>query len=176
MHWKSWEYLSKNKNERVMGFKDFNLMNFSYLAKQAWRAIHNPSALWVQILKAIYFPKFDFLHATRKKSDSLVWASLMHGKSVIEKFSRWSIGNGKDVLIEKDRWVGDGKMVRMRDNSEISKVSELMEVSRRCRDVNIIRQNFNSRDAVRILQTPICWTADRDMIFWPTAKSGMFFY
>lgn len=68
-----------------MGFKDFNLMNSAHLAKQAWRAIQNPTALWVQILKAVYFPESDFLQATRKRNNSLVWASLIHGKEVIMK-------------------------------------------------------------------------------------------
>lgn len=75
-----------------MGLKDFDLMNSTHLAKQAWRAILSPTTLWVQILKAFYFPDSDFLHASRKRNDSLVWASLNDGKENIMNFTGWSIG------------------------------------------------------------------------------------
>lgn len=70
MHWKSWNTLTTNKREGGMGFKDFNAMNSAHLAKQAWRAIQNPQALWVQILQSVYHPNLDFLHAKRKRNDS----------------------------------------------------------------------------------------------------------
>lgn len=47
IHWKSWKFLSKKKKDGGLGFKDFKLMNSAHLAKQAWRAIHNPDMLWV---------------------------------------------------------------------------------------------------------------------------------
>lgn len=172
MHWKSWDLLTKNKNEGGMGFKDFSLMNSAHLAKQAWRVLQNPSALWVQILKALYFPDLTFLQAKRKRKDSLVWASILHGKSVILKFAGWSIGNGEDVSIEHDSWVGDGKLVKMLNTSTNARVCDLLEESRRCWDVTKIRQTFSPNDAIRVLQTQICWTANRDLLYWPATRSG----
>lgn len=71
-----------NKKDGDMRFKEFNLMNSAHLAKQAWRVIHHPDALWVRLLKSVYFSNSDFLQAARRRNDSWVWASLVHGKEV----------------------------------------------------------------------------------------------
>lgn len=73
MHWKAWSKLTTNKKEGGMGFKDFNLMNSTHLAKQAWRAIHNPKSLWVRVLKEIYHPGESFINAKRKRNASWSW-------------------------------------------------------------------------------------------------------
>lgn len=102
MHWKSWDKLTRNKMEGGLGFKDFKLMNSAHLAKQAWRAIKNPNALWVQALKAFYYPDTDFIHATRRRNDSWVWASITHGKEVVMKNVVWRVGSGESINIEQD--------------------------------------------------------------------------
>lgn len=147
-----------------MGFKDFGFMNSAHLAKQAWRAYQNPSALWVLILKAVYFPESEFLQASRKRNSSVVWSSLMHGKEVIRKFAGWSIGDGADINILQDRWVGDGGWANPREGSSLINVSELMENTRRSWDVQKIHDHFSSEDAMRIIQTPISWTS-KDSLF-----------
>lgn len=63
IHWKSWEVLTSNKSEGGLGFKDFTPMNYALLAKQAWRVIQNPNALWVTVLKSLYFPNSVFVRA-----------------------------------------------------------------------------------------------------------------
>lgn len=56
-----WDSLTSNKSDVGLGFKDFSLMNSALLAKQAWRIIQNPNALWVRVLQGLYFPDGDFL-------------------------------------------------------------------------------------------------------------------
>lgn len=92
MHLKALHTLTINKREGGVGFKDFNAMNSTHLAKQAWCVIQNPQALWVQILQSIYHLNSDFIHAKRKRSDSWVWASMLHGRDIIRKHARWQIG------------------------------------------------------------------------------------
>lgn len=60
IHWRKWELLTCRKEEGGMGFKDLESMNQALLGKQAWRIIQNPQALWVQILKGLYFPNSTF--------------------------------------------------------------------------------------------------------------------
>lgn len=81
IHWKSWESLTSHKYEGGLGFKDFALMNSSLLAKQAWRVVKNPNALWVKVLKALYFPDSDFLKAIRGCNVSWVWSFMVGGFS-----------------------------------------------------------------------------------------------
>lgn len=36
-----------------------------HMAKMCWRIIHEPKALWVQVLKGLYFPHQEFLLASK---------------------------------------------------------------------------------------------------------------
>lgn len=90
----------------------------------------------------------------------------------MRKFAGWKIANGEDIDIVHDRWVGDGGMVNLRINHGVTRVSDLMEASRRGWDVTKIRELFSGQDAIRIIQTPVCWTATKDVLFWPKARSG----
>lgn len=101
MHWKAWKSLAVSKKEGGMGFKDFNVMNSAHLAKQAWRVIQNPTALWVQVLQSIYYPNGSFIQAGRSRNDSWVWASLVHGKKMLLQQSRWLVGKGDKLVLPR---------------------------------------------------------------------------
>lgn len=128
----------------------------------------------MQVLKSVYFPNSGFIQASRKRSDSWVWASLMHGKEVIVQNARWMVGKGQMIDISRDRWVAGGCYVTKVGNSSWTMVQELMDLSNRCWDVVKIRENFNSVDAFKILQTPISWTSNVDYLYWPHARSGVY--
>lgn len=102
LHWKSWADIARCKGEGGLSFKDFSDMNFALLAKQAWRVIQNPQALWVRELQSLYFPDSEFLRAKRKRNDSWIWASLLHGRDIILSSARWAIGRGDRILIHHD--------------------------------------------------------------------------
>lgn len=61
IHWKRWSTLTTSKGNGGMDFREYFSQNLAYLGKQAWRAYTNPQALWVQVLKAIYYPNQDIL-------------------------------------------------------------------------------------------------------------------
>lgn len=44
-----------------MNFRDFSGLNSALMAKQVYKLIRYPNALWARILKAIYFPNSAFL-------------------------------------------------------------------------------------------------------------------
>ena len=60
IHWRAWNVLTKSKQEGGLGFKDFMGFNDALLAKTAWRIIQNPEAMWVRILKSIFY--FSIYH------------------------------------------------------------------------------------------------------------------
>lgn len=57
----------------------FMEFNDALLAKQCWRLIHEPSSLWVKVLKARYFLHCSFLDAKRRGRASWAWSSLLTG-------------------------------------------------------------------------------------------------
>lgn len=132
IHWKSWDYISGNKKDGGMGFKDFTFMNSAMLAKQAWRAFKNPSTLWASILKSIYHPNVELSTAKRKRGDSLVWRSLFHGRDVLKRSGRWLIGDGRRVDIQQDNWLPDGGKVEVTRQAEVEKVCDIIDHSNSC--------------------------------------------
>lgn len=171
IHWKSWKWLTRNKSEGGLGFKDFSDMNSTILAKQAWRIVNNPESLWVKILKALYFPNEEFLRAKRKRNGLWVWSSLLHGRDEILKSARWTVGSGENIYIVGDSWLASGVKINDQIPISLSKVSEIMEVSTRSWNIRKIRECFPSSIAIQILQTPIAWIGE-DRLWWPHSKTG----
>lgn len=105
IHWVAWSKLSKSKKVGGLGFKDFLNFNLALLAKQGWRIICNPNDLWVRILKSIYFPKTDFLHAVKGARSSWAWPSILQGRSLLLDKMCWAVGNGRDINFWRDPWI-----------------------------------------------------------------------
>ncbi|XP_062014434.1 uncharacterized protein LOC133730954 [Rosa rugosa] len=83
LHWKSWDFLCLPKKAGGMGFRNLEDFNNSLLAKQAWRIIQNPTALWVRLLQQRYYPSTSFLTAKKGSSSSWIWSSLLIGRDLI---------------------------------------------------------------------------------------------
>lgn len=101
-----WSNMTVSKEYGDLGFKDFNIMNLALLAKQAWRLANNPNTLWSKILKDKYFPEGNLWNAKTRQGASWAWASILEGRDLLLQHGRWQIGDGKDVGIFKDNWMG----------------------------------------------------------------------
>ena len=67
--------------------------------------VNNKQALWVRVLKGLYFPNSSFLEAKKGGRASWCWNSLLEGREVIKEYGLWRIGDGETVSIWEDRWV-----------------------------------------------------------------------
>lgn len=161
--------MTVRKKEGGMGFKDFAIMNSALLAKQVWRMMHHPEALWVQVLTS---PNSDFICAEKGRSSSWAWASLLHGRDIIRSLGRWVIGDGSRIDVKADLWMHNGQRAVLKTNSSISIVAELIDQSNQRWDMGKIRENFELRDAVPVLQTPISMFPRPDVLIWPYTKDG----
>ncbi|CAL9026169.1 unnamed protein product [Prunus brigantina] len=105
IHWKRWELMGLSKAAGGMGFKNLGYFNDAMLARQAWRIICNPGALWVQILKGLYFPDCSFLEAQNGGRASWAWSSILVGRDIILSGAHWQILNGSSTSIWADKWI-----------------------------------------------------------------------
>ncbi|CAL1367531.1 unnamed protein product [Linum trigynum] len=80
IHWCDAKILEKPKEEGGLGFRNFHMFNLALIGKQVWRILENPDALWVQLLKGIYFHNGDFFAATKGRCGSWIWNGICETK------------------------------------------------------------------------------------------------
>ncbi|CAN1339859.1 Uncharacterized mitochondrial protein AtMg00310 [Linum perenne] len=105
IHWCKGEKLCSPFSEGGLSFRDFGLFNKALLARQGWRILNHPEALWVKLLKSLYFPRGDFVTTSKGRRPSWIWASLIKGRSVLDLGCIRVVGNWEKINIISDPWV-----------------------------------------------------------------------
>lgn len=174
IHWKKWEILTQSKSSGGLRFKDFSDINLALLAKQAWRIIENPGALWVKSLKAIYYPREDFIKAKRIRGDSWVWASITHGRDIVLHSAKWAVGDGTKIQIKEDCWLTTRRNIEENLPPEVTLVADIMDFPNHCWDIGKIRSIFSPAITIQILQTQFLGKEERISCGGPTLNLGTF--
>ncbi|GLU13484.1 hypothetical protein SLE2022_301180 [Rubroshorea leprosula] len=173
--WVSWNQLSKSKHVGGMGFKDLYCFNLAMLARQAWRLLQNPNALWVRVLKSLYFPNSSFLTARKGSHPSWAWSSILKGRDIVQLGMRWNVGTGQNILIYQDNWVPTLPGFKVNSPSEthsvFSYVCELLD-DRGEWDITKLNASFRNQVSWEILKIPI--GACEDSLVWHHDKYGNF--
>lgn len=132
LHWQSWKKLSRRKNEGGMGFRVLEDFNLALLSKLCWRILKNSNAMWVRVLKGIYFHSCSFMEARKGSHPSWVWSSILAGRELLQENTAWRVGDGNDINVWHEKWVVglEGiKLVceRIPDELKEMKVAELID-------------------------------------------------
>ena len=104
MTWIGWDKLCRNKGEGGLGFKDLKAFNLAMLGKQCWRLLSKDHSLFFKVFKGKYFKYKSFLQAEVGNNPSWAWRSLLEGRKVIEKGTKWQVGKGDQITIRTDPW------------------------------------------------------------------------
>ena len=75
--------MTKSKAMGGMGFRDLAMFNYSLLAKQAWRLLHDHKTLFYNIFKAMFFPNTMIMEAKDSRMGSYAWRSILIGRDII---------------------------------------------------------------------------------------------
>lgn len=59
--------------------------------------MNDPSLLSHVVLKAKYCPNTILVKASQSHRKSFIWSSLLIGKNLVDEFSVWRVGDGKDL-------------------------------------------------------------------------------
>lgn len=92
------------------GIKNLSDFSLSLAAKSGWRIIKMEN-LWTRVVKRKYIdpvPLEDWITnpSKKEKNVSVVWKATVEDFKVIEQGLAWQIGNGGNLKIGKDPWVG----------------------------------------------------------------------
>ncbi|KAK3225535.1 hypothetical protein Dsin_005397 [Dipteronia sinensis] len=104
------------------------------------------------------------------------WKSLLWGKELTEKGSRWRVGNGKSVRIYKDRWI---------PRLSTFKVFSPHFFGRKCYcwypqiaflrwNVDLVKESFSSEEGDAILGLPSFSIETSDRLIWHFHNSGVY--
>lgn len=157
IHWKSWEYMCKAKDEGGLGFREFGNFNQAMVGKQARRLIESPNSLVVRVLKARYFPNTSFLQAQPGSCPSFIWRSILWGRDLVEKGCIRSIGNGETTSIYFDKWIPRPSLFKFWSPKSLhphATVSELILPSGGW-NIPLIQNSFNEIEVELITGIPL---------------------
>ena len=83
MAWLSWEKMCAPKKEGGPSFLDLKSFNLVLPSKQGWRLQTNTRSLVYCVLKAHYFPNYDFLLAELGRQPSFAWHSIIVAQHIV---------------------------------------------------------------------------------------------
>lgn len=178
IHWKSWQLLCSSKSNGGLGFRNFEAFNEALLAKQLWRIHSHPDTLLAKILKARYFPSKSLWDTEVGYQPSYAWRSIWGARKLLEKGVRWRIGNGQQVRIWQDKWLGDGgsgKIITPRSVFEVdARVSLLIDPENCSWRNDVLAEVFFSIDVDNIRNIPISQRLPCDERVWTGSVDGVF--
>ena len=93
IHWIVKEKLCQSKFHGSLGFRELEVLNLVILAKQVWRLMHLEHSLVFKVLKTKYSPSCGILDADVGTIPGSAWRSLCQPRWVVEKGSRWLVGD-----------------------------------------------------------------------------------
>ena len=99
IHWKSWTFVTQDKNDGGLGFRFLQDFNLAFMAKQLWRLIVHPNLLVSKVIKSKYFPSNGLFSAEANSQASWLWKSWIGAKHVLENGVRFQVGDGKLIRI-----------------------------------------------------------------------------
>ena len=129
-----------------------------------------------RVLKARYFKHEGFLNAKIGINPSFIWRSILWGRKMILKGTRWRIGSGEDVQVYNSNWLPRPTTFRPispRTLAADTKVADLIGLEREWK-MDLIRQHFVQEDADIIQRIPLLRSSARDELCWHYDKLGRY--
>eukprot|EP00253_Pinus_taeda_P029860 PITA_29860 len=108
--WVAWDKIARPKEWGGWGIKNLNDFSTCLAAKSGWRIISTEN-LWTRVVKRKYIDPMtleDWIRDPNKKGRniSVIWKATSEAFKVIEQGFSWQVGNGENVKIGRDPWVG----------------------------------------------------------------------
>lgn len=175
-HWRRWDTLTTSKSTGGLGFRELQTFNKALLTKMAARVIKEPSALWVRILKGVYYPNDEFMEAKKGGRASWAWSSLMVGRDILKREGIWMVGSGDRIRVFSDPWLMTKPGFRVEGQYQGEprrepRVSSMIGSNGRW-ETTLVRQLVSDEDATLILRMPLPHTSSVDTFLWPHTKTG----
>ena len=178
INWMRWDKVTLHKSNGSLGFRNMEAFNLSMLGKQGLKLLTEPSSLLTRILKAKYFPRWDFLDANIGHNPSYTWRSIWSSQSLITLGYRWKIGDGSKINVWSMPWIRSLPSLKPSTSPpphmEDLTVRVLLSSDLSTWDANVVNSVFSFADAAAILNIPLRHRAHDDIRVWQHTIDGSY--
>lgn len=146
IHWLKWENVSFAKIEGDWGLETCQALTKPQLLSKV-----------AKVLEARYFKQIDFLNAKSGSNPPFLWRSILWGRQILQKGTRWRVEKGEKIQIQSSNWTPRPTTFRpvvMLPLPVEAKVSALIDPNHQW-NVGLIDQNFVKEDVERIKRIPL---------------------
>ena len=120
------------------------------------------------------------MEAKDSRIGSYAWKSILIGRDIIQRGSRWRVGNGEKINIWQHRWLPikhpPYQPICPIEDFENSLVSSLIDPITRQWQTELVDGLFGEEDAEIIKRILLSQVAAEDVLFWPFTSSGTYSY
>ena len=116
------------------------------------------------------------MNARLGSKPSFIWRSVLWGRQVIQKGSRWRIGNGENVKVYKSNWIPGPSTFRPISAPTMAPdttVAELIDSEQHWKE-KLICDHFRAEDAKAISQILLPRRPHDDQLIWHYDKRGQY--
>jgi hypothetical protein len=161
-----------------VGFKDLVAFNIAMLGKQGRKLQTEPDTLVAKVLMVRYFPHSNYLGSKLRHNPSFVWRSIFSAKMVVGHGARWRIGNGFDISLIGEPWLGTGLSIPPATPDALSiqrySVSHLIHQDTKTWNEELGRYIFEAGTAQKILDTSLFPQVNKDRLVWKSEKNEQY--
>ena len=99
VHLVKWKKVCTPKSKGGLGIRSCGINNRAMVSKLGWRLMNEDNPLWIKVLKKKYNLSNNPREWSSKTKASPVWRSIFSSKELLEKNTKWTIGNGGNVSL-----------------------------------------------------------------------------
>lgn len=103
-HMVKWAMVCRPKALGGLGITNTRILNVALLCKWIWKISQGATGLWVDLLRAKYFPNGNFFEGEQRGSP--FWNDLQANKPAFAMGAKFAIGNGRSARFWTNHWVG----------------------------------------------------------------------
>ncbi|CAN1764153.1 Putative ribonuclease H protein At1g65750 [Linum perenne] len=174
IHWVKADILRTERELGGLGLRHFEDINLAFMEKLAWRVLTQPEAMWVKVLKGLYFPAKDFLSVKGHYRPSWIWSSICKGREALLKGIRRNVGNGHSTFLD-EAWLPEMDGFRYSiEPTDNCKISECILMPQRCWNTRKLRSIFAEEVVKQILRIPLGPEEYEDRWIWHFEPRGHF--
>ncbi|KAK2661975.1 hypothetical protein Ddye_000549 [Dipteronia dyeriana] len=114
--------------------------------------------------------------AKKGSSGSFLWNSLVWCRELLEKGFKWRVGDRRNILIYKDRWIPRLPTFKVFSPPVLGELVtvDMLRTSSGIWNDSVVRKNIFEEDADAILSIPLSGSRLEDSFFWHFDKLGKY--